>query len=311
MSNENLNINVNVNDNGATNTLGGLEKKIDDVKNSTDKLDNSSKSLKAQLREVINEMGKYDEGSEAFKKAAVKAANLRERISDMNDTIKAFNPEQKFKAFEGVIGGVANGFSAAEGAMALFGDENKNLEETIRKTQGAMALAQGVNGLLGLGDAFKNLATIIQTNVLMAFNKLKIILLENPITAIAVAVAALIALWVAYNQKVGDVVDTNKKLVSTSDDVLKTIEDETKKLKEQNIELVINLAAKKSGITTDEQRLKNINNEIAANQKLIDDYRKNYGLEKGFIDSNTQSVQVKIDSLKKEGEILEKNINYE
>jgi len=120
----------------------------------------SVKSLKAELRAVTNELGNLEEGSQAFINAAKKAGALKDKIGDMKDTINAFNPEKKFQALAGAVGIAANGFSALQGAMALMGTENEELNKTIAKTQGAIALATGLNGLMGMGDAFKNLKNV-------------------------------------------------------------------------------------------------------------------------------------------------------
>ena len=66
------------------------------------------------------EMAGLDIGSDAFVKAAQKAAMLKDKIEDASAGVKAFNPEAKFQAFAGVLGGVANGFSSALGALAIF-----------------------------------------------------------------------------------------------------------------------------------------------------------------------------------------------
>jgi hypothetical protein len=117
----------------------------------------SVKSLKSELRAVTNELMTLEEGSDAFVKAAKKAGELKDKISDTKDTINAFHPEKKFQALADTVGIAANGFAALQGAMSLMGSENENLNETIAKTQGAIALATGLNGLMGMGDALKNL----------------------------------------------------------------------------------------------------------------------------------------------------------
>jgi hypothetical protein len=111
----------------------------------------SVKSLKAELRAITNELGQLEVGSDAFVKAAQKAGDLQDRIGDVKNTIAAFNPEAKFKAFADTVGIAANGFSAVQGAMALMGSESEDLNKIMVKTQGAIALATGLNGLLGMG----------------------------------------------------------------------------------------------------------------------------------------------------------------
>jgi hypothetical protein len=117
----------------------------------------SVKSLKAELRAVTNELGQLEYGSEAFVKAASRAGELKDQIGDVKNTIASFNPEAKFQALASVVGIAANGFSALQGGMALFGSESEDLQKVMAKTQGAIALATGLNGLLGMKDAFKDL----------------------------------------------------------------------------------------------------------------------------------------------------------
>lgn len=127
---------------------------------------NSVKSLKAELRQVTNELATLEEGSAAFVNAAKRAGELKDKIGDVKNTINAFNPEKKFQAIGDAVGIAANGFAAMQGAMALMGSESKELNKVIAQTQGAIALATGLNGLLGMGDAFKNLKLVAKDALL-------------------------------------------------------------------------------------------------------------------------------------------------
>lgn len=158
----------------------------------------SVKSLKAELRAVTNELGNLEEGSQAFINAAKKAGALKDRIGDMKDTINAFNPEKKFQALAGAVGIAANGFSALQGAMALMGTENEDLNKTIAKTQGAIALATGLNGLMGMGDAFKNLKNVAGD----ALKGIKAGIGATGIGLIVVAAGLLYANWEAISKVV-------------------------------------------------------------------------------------------------------------
>jgi len=133
-----------------------------DLGNST----TSVKSLKAELRQVTNELATLEEGSQAFVNAAKRAGELKDKIGDVKNTINAFNPEKKFQAIGDAVGIAANGFAAMQGAMALMGSESKELNKVIAQTQGAIALATGLNGLLGMGDAFKNLKLVAKDALL-------------------------------------------------------------------------------------------------------------------------------------------------
>jgi hypothetical protein len=125
----------------------------------------SVKSLRTELRQLTNELANLEPGSEAFITAAKRAGQLRDQMDDAKNAVNAFNPEAKFQAFASAIGGVANGFSVVQGAMQLFGAENKRIEEMMAKTQAAIAIATGLNGLLGMGDSIKLLGSQIRNAI--------------------------------------------------------------------------------------------------------------------------------------------------
>jgi hypothetical protein len=161
---------------------------------------NSVKSLKAELRAVTNELATLEEGSEAFINAAKKAGALKDKIGDVKTTINAFNPEKKFQALGDAVGIAANGFAAAQGAMAIFGSESKELNKVIAQTQGAIALATGLNGLLGMGDAWKNLKSTAGD----ALKGIKLGIGATGIGLIVVAVGLLYANWDKVSKLVKD-----------------------------------------------------------------------------------------------------------
>jgi hypothetical protein len=173
---------------------------------------NSVKSLKAELRQVTNELATLEEGSEAFVNAAKKAGELKDRIGDIKDTVNAFNPEKKFQAIADSVGVAANGFAAMQGAMALFGSESEDLNKVIAKTQGAIALATGLNGLMGMGDAFKNLSLVIKSQVVSAFATLKASLISTGIGALVVVIGLAINEIIKYNEAIDEESNKQKKL---------------------------------------------------------------------------------------------------
>jgi len=111
----------------------------------------SVKSLKTQIREATQEAvaiaQKFGEFSDEAIAAAKRVAELKDQMQDFQQRVQALNPD-KFEAMAKLVGGVANGIQAAQGAMALFGGESEELQKTLLKVQGAMALAQGINGVI-------------------------------------------------------------------------------------------------------------------------------------------------------------------
>jgi hypothetical protein len=126
-------------------------------------IQDNSKSLKAQYREAVQELQKvsaqYGETSKEAAKAAKAAAELKDQIEFSKGLVDAFNPDAKFKALEGSISGVLNGFQAYEGALGVMGVESEKLQETMVRLQSVMALTQGVNGVMEAGDSFRQLGS--------------------------------------------------------------------------------------------------------------------------------------------------------
>jgi hypothetical protein len=126
----------------------------------------NSKSLKAQLKEAVMEVQKLSDAYGATSAQAIEAAKragqLKDRISDSADLVKAFNPDAKFNALSKSLGGVLDGFQAFEGALGLVGVEGEAVQATLLKVQSAMALSQGLQGLGEAKDSFIQLGGVIK-----------------------------------------------------------------------------------------------------------------------------------------------------
>lgn len=143
----------------------------------------SLSELKKEFKEQQKELSNLTTGTKEYVAQLQKLGAIKDDIGDLNQTIKAFNPDAKFAALGKAVGGLAGLFATAQGAMALFDTENKDLEKTLVRVQAAMAFSQGIEGLSGLGDAFKDLWLIIKANPVGA-----IITLLTALAAIAVVV---------------------------------------------------------------------------------------------------------------------------
>ena len=173
---QNLDLNINVNTDQAAQSLGSLKTQ-----------------LKQAQADVVALSDKFGATSVEAVNAAKKAAELRDRIGDAKALTDAFNPDQKFRALTSSLAGVAGGFAAVQGAMSLFGSESEDLQKTLVKVQSAMALSQGLEAVGNSIDAFKNLGTVIRTQVVTAFSTLRGAIIATGVGALAVGVGLLIA----------------------------------------------------------------------------------------------------------------------
>ena len=100
------------------------------------------KSMDAELGNFQRNVGNYQSALDGLDNTTV---SFKQAMGEMNDTIEP--TKAKFESVQKISSGVASGFAAVQGAAALLGIENENLEKTFLKVQSAMALAQGVGGL--------------------------------------------------------------------------------------------------------------------------------------------------------------------
>lgn len=126
------------------------------------------KSLKDEFRVLQKELENTRVGTKEYQQAIERLGAVKDEIGDLRDTISALNPEGKVQAFTNVAGKLAGGFQAATGAAALFGAQSEELEKQLLKVQAATALAQGIQSVVGLKDAFAVLGAVIAANPLMA-----------------------------------------------------------------------------------------------------------------------------------------------
>lgn len=105
-------------------------------------------SLKTQLKQLKEQLASGTLAPDEFEKVAKKAGELSDRIGDVNQKVKTLGSDTKrLDGFIGIATGITSGFAAAQGAMALFGSENEDLQKTLIKVQGATALLNGLQGI--------------------------------------------------------------------------------------------------------------------------------------------------------------------
>lgn len=295
----------------------GVEVKVDGKQ-----AEQSVGSFKKQLREANNEVvsltEKFGATSREAIAAAQKVAKLKDAIGDAKALSDAFSPDAKFNAFAGAIQGAVSGFSALQGAQALFGTESEELNKTLLKVQAALALSQGLNGILAAKDAFVNLSAVIKAQVLTAFGTLRAAIISTGIGALVVGIGLLITNFEkvksaiinlipgaeTFFNVIGDVVDTVKGWFGANEDVLdtqKALKDATNDLSsalsEYNAEIdrttkLEKLRAQIAGKSQAEiNKLDedNINQKIRRNDRLIELARQ-YGISTVTLEADRQKL---------------------
>jgi hypothetical protein len=222
------------------------------------------KSMKSEIKELTiaaqQAVMQFGEFSPEAVRAEQALAGARDRMDDFNDRVKAVNPD-KFAKLNTVVMGVANGFQAAQGAMALFGNESKDFEKTMIKLQGAMALTQGLEGLGKIQQQFTAIFTDIASGAKKAFAAIRAGIGSTGIGLIVVALGSIVAYWDEIKTAIMGVSEETKKAKVEQDKYNQSIRDLNR---ERELLLYGELASKKSELA-----------EIEANQnKIGEDYIK-------------------------------------
>ena len=128
----------------------------------------SNDTLKKELRDTTNEIGNLERSIKALEKAGQtntqtykdltsqqdtlrkKAGELKDTIGDLNAEIKNSGSDTRNldKAVR-AISTVASGYQVAQGALALYGGENKKFEQALLKLNAVMAITQGLQQIQG------------------------------------------------------------------------------------------------------------------------------------------------------------------
>jgi hypothetical protein len=252
------------------------------------------KTFKQQLKEAKNEaqqlVATFGEFSNEALAGQQKVANLSDQMEDFNDRVKALNPD-KFAKVQTVVSGVASGFSAAQGAMALFGSESEDLQKTLVKVQGAMALAQGLEGLGKVQQQFMAIGKSITGPVIAAFKSFgaaaRTAIASTGIGVLLVALGAIVAYWDDIKMALTGVNKETEKLNKSSSDNLKKSKEQTEQFELQVNSLKLQGKSEKE---IEQLRIKAYDNEIERNIERLNFLKTTQKAQVDAVQSNFEFV---------------------
>lgn len=132
--------------------VGKATTNIDKIDAKFERITKSSAPLKRQLRDLQSLMAQMNmdglSNTDQFTKIAQQAGSIKDAIADAADATKRFSSDTfKLDAAIQGIQGIAAATSIATGAMALFGNENKNVQQAILKVQAVLSILNGVQAV--------------------------------------------------------------------------------------------------------------------------------------------------------------------
>jgi hypothetical protein len=204
------------------------------------------KQAKAEAQIAFQQFGR---DSQEFQTAAARVDDLGDSLKEVNISIEAIDFEGKIQTFGRVAEGIAGAFAVAQGAAALFGAENEEVEKAILKVQAALAITQGIENINNAIKASKGLAialgittaatearaaatvvdeaatigqTTATTGATVATKALGVAMTLLPIVALVTAVGSLVYAWSLYNDEAELVVKSNEDIAASQDRINKS-----------------------------------------------------------------------------------------
>jgi len=196
-------------------------KSLAGLTNAYDSMAKEATDLGAKFEDVYGEMlpltGQMGEMEDRLYQLALAGDTTSREYQDLLKSVGEYRKiqiqtdlavDQAAETMTGKLGlaieGATSGFAAVQGAMALAGSESEQLEETLLKVQSAMAIQQGVKGMLDYAKSV-NLAG----KAMKVFN---LIVSLNPLTLIITAVVTLIGYLAIFTDALQPIIDGLKAI---------------------------------------------------------------------------------------------------
>ena len=215
-------------------------------------INNQLKGMDASIGNHQRKVGDYkDDIVAAFNEMKSGTVSYGEAVADFNKQTEV--TKGALEGIGNVASGVAGGFAAFQGVMALTGIESENFEKVMVKLNAAIAIAQGVSGMKGLFEglgrikgAFATAGTsattmavettaagTAMTGTAVATKSAEVAMKGFRKALIATGIGALVALLGTVISKIVDFVEKIKNAKEEQDEYNKAIEKQIEKEKER------------------------------------------------------------------------------
>lgn len=225
-----------------TEIVGGEQSvnQLEDIKQQAEGGVKSLTDLKKEFKTLQDQLSGLTPGTKEYVDALKRLGAVKDDIGDLRAEIEGFaGADKKIQAFTSVIGGVASGFQAAQGAVALFGSENEDLQKALLKVQAAMAITQGLQGLAGMGDSLKVVSNVLKsstvgTYALAAAQRVyNAVMAANPIGLLIAGLTALAGIIAIVVNSMEDEDEAQKKVIASREAELAVMERQFSRFQEE------------------------------------------------------------------------------
>jgi len=207
-------------------------------------LESLEDKLNAAKKRMVELAAAGKQNTEEFQRLQVEAGGYKRTIEGVEQSVDSF-AKGGTKALTLMVQAsqaVAAGFQVAQGAAALFGDENEDLQKAMLKVQGAIALANGVQQVANLLQKESALMMGINTLATKTYAAVvgdatektrifRIALAGLGLAGIIVVVGLIAEALGLFSEKTKDAADAQKDLKRSLEDTVGTLEYYERKLK--------------------------------------------------------------------------------
>lgn len=251
------------------------------------------------------------------------AGRVRDAMGDAGQEIK--NAASDTRVFDNLLGSVqavAGGFALVQGTAAIFGDESKELQQTLLKVNAAMSILQGLqtiqnalqkegaisqlianrqrlitNAQIAIENGLQSTSVVVRLAAAGAQRVLNAAMAANPIGILVVAIAGLVTLLATYGKSAAEAARQTSSLNVALENGAKNFEDRVNAIKQQGdatVKALENEGAIGSKIA--QQEIDNQKLVADARKERLDELRK---LEKETTDADLDKRKELNDAIRK------------
>lgn len=195
----------------------GAQEAAQGVKQFGDELEKAAtkgQRLTTHLRDLKDQLAKEDFGSEKFTKLSVEAAKVQDQIEKVNQRVRNLASNTRhIDALISAAQGLAGAFAVVQGASALLGKENEDLQKALLKVQASIAILNGLQQVQQTLMTESAAKTAIATTAQKAYNLVvgqsagamkifRIALASTGLGLVVIALGSLIANFDKVKEKV-------------------------------------------------------------------------------------------------------------
>ena len=160
-----IDINIKNNADEATKDFNQFNDALDETAKSAKNVNSTFEEVYGELQPLTTRLGEAedrlyelalagDTTSKEYQELLTKVGEYR-KVQIQTDLAVDGASKTMTQKLGSALNATTSGFAVTQGAMALFGQENEALEESLLKVQSALAIQQGVQGLT---EAYKDLS---------------------------------------------------------------------------------------------------------------------------------------------------------